>query len=167
MWRDVPVSRDISPSMMNVSASRSCIMSSPPISFSYIARVRSRTSHAALKASSGSASYPSSPSLSPSPALSSASAPASAPGLDASANKSNAASPLHPPRLPRTTRSCCCHSSQALGVSVRHDTPWNWHFSRTVLLLLLPFLPRTKFCAAAFSKNAFPYAKYTSVVPVV
>ena len=94
MWRTLPVSRDMSPSMMNVSAARSRITSSPSIRFSYIARARSRTSHAALKSSSGSASSPSSPSPSPSPspASSSASASASASGLDASANKSTAGS---------------------------------------------------------------------------
>ena len=87
---------------------------------------------------------------------------ASVSGLDASVNKPNAGSPLHPLRHPRMTRSCWCHSLQALGASVRHNTPWNWHCSRTVLLLL--FLPRTKFCSAAFSKNAFPYAKYTYAI---
>ena len=86
--KNAPVSSETSPRRMNVSATLSRTSSSPSICFSYIARARSSTSHAALKSSSGSASSSPSPSASASPA----SSMPSASGLDASAKRSTAGS---------------------------------------------------------------------------
>ena len=153
----------MSPSIMNVSAARRRIRSSLPIRFSYIARARSSTSHAALKSSSGSASSPSSPS--PSPASSSASASAS--GLDASANKSTAGSSSSSSASPENDRILLV---PFVAGSMVHKSVYkrvvlgSLHAPSSSCFCCCCSFPRTEFCTMAFSNNAFPYAKYTSAI---